>query len=205
MAHVGQHLEGHSRYIRRRDDKTISMTRGDSNFDARLAEMADEARRTEAVQARLKREDRKLAAALSGTFAGTLTEIAETGAPVSVQMRTGGIVRGQIVALGPHVVIVRVNETTQAVLSRLAIEGLREVGTGHDRTVDVIDSGADLAQILDDYAQGGRRIAFTLSTGNVMMGRIDRVGIDQVVIRLDGDGESMTIPLIAIDQVMVSR
>ena len=180
------------------------MTRESSNFDARLAELADEARRTEAIQARRQHDDRKLAAALSGTFAGTLTEIAETGAPVTVQMRTGGIVRGQIVSLGPNVVVLRVNESSLTVLSRLAIEGLREVGAGHDRMIDVIDGGANLAEILDNYAQGGRRVAFTLSTGNIMLGRIDRVGIDQVVIRLDGDGESMTIPLTAVDQVTVS-
>lgn len=204
MAHEEDDLGGQSRYIRRRDDKTIHMTRESSNFDARLAELADEARRTEAVQARRQHDDRKLAAALSGTFAGTLTEIAETGAPVTVQMRTGGIVRGQIVSLGPNVVVLRVNESSLTVLSRLAIEGLREVGAGHDRMIDVIDGGANLAEILDNYAQGGRRVAFTLSTGNIMMGRIDRVGIDQVVIRLDGDGESMTIPLTAVDQVTVS-
>lgn len=204
MAHEEDDLGGQSRYIRRRDDKTIHMTRESSNFDARLAELADEARRTEAIQARRQHDDRKLAAALSGTFAGTLTEIAETGAPVTVQMRTGGIVRGQIVSLGPNVVVLRVNESSLTVLSRLAIEGLREVGAGHDRMIDVIDGGANLAEILDNYAQGGRRVAFTLSTGNIMMGRIDRVGIDQVVIRLDGDGESMTIPLTAVDQVTVS-
>ena len=204
MAHEEDDLGGQSRYIRRRDDKTIHMTSESSNFDARLAELADEARRTEAIQARRQHDDRKLAAALSGTFAGTLTEIAETGAPVTVQMRTGGIVRGQIVSLGPNVVVLRVNESSLTVLSRLAIEGLREVGAGHDRMIDVIDGGANLAEILDNYAQGGRRVAFTLSTGNIMMGRIDRVGIDQVVIRLDGDGESMTIPLTAVDQVTVS-
>ena len=204
MAHEEDDLGGQSRYIRRRDDKTIHMTSESSNFDARLAELADEARRTEAIQARRQHDDRKLAAALSGTFAGTLTEIAETGAPVTVQVRTGGIVRGQIVSLGPNVVVLRVNESSLTVLSRLAIEGLREVGAGHDRMIDVIDGGANLAEILDNYAQGGRRVAFTLSTGNIMMGRIDRVGIDQVVIRLDGDGESMTIPLTAVDQVTVS-
>lgn len=173
-------------------------------FDSGLTALTDEARRAEAVAARQRRSDRKLSAALSGTFSGTLTELAETGAAVTVHLRSGHAVRGSLEALGPDIVIVSTGDATHAVVSRLAIEGIRESGAGHDRMVDSIESGPDLAQILDTYGEGHKRIAVTLSTGNQVMGRVDRVGLDQLVLRLDGDGDSMTVPLFAIDQVVLT-
>lgn len=180
------------------------MERKINEFDAQLDSLADEARRDEAIRARRQRADRRLAAALSGTFSGTLTELYETGATVTVLTRTGATIRGQIAEIGPDVVVLRSGARSRVIVSRVAIEGLREPGVGHDRTIHEIDGGAEMASLLDEYAAHRDRAAFTLSTGNRLMGTIDRVGIDQVVISLDGEGESMTIPLIAIDQVVLS-
>jgi len=175
-----------------------------SKFDAGLEALNDAARREEAARARQQREDRQLAAALSGTFAGTLVELAETGSIVTVQTRTGATIRGEITGLGPDVVMVRITDDSHAVLRRLSIEGLREPTVGHDRHVEEITEGPELAEILDDYSNDGQRLAFTLSTGNRIMGHVDRVGLDQVIITLDGAGDTMTIPLFAIDQVVIS-
>jgi len=175
-----------------------------SDFTAGLEQLSDAARREAAIRARQQQSDRKLAAALSGTFAGTLTELAETGAAVTVQTRTGATIRGEITGLGPDVVILRIAEKSHAVLRRLSIEGLREPTVGHDRHVEAITDGPEMAEILDEYANAGQRLALTLSTGNRVMGHIDRVGLDQVIINLDGDRETMTIPLFAIDQVVMT-
>lgn len=173
------------------------------DFDSQLHALSDDARRQEAIAARRRKSDRQVAAGLSSTFAGTLTELAETGSIVTVVTRTGGTIRGQITALGPEIVVVRASDQASVILRTAGIEGLRERGAGHDRGVDAINSGADLALILDTYAQERHRVSITLASGNHMMGRVDRVGMDQLVITLDGDGESMTVPLSAIDQVVI--
>ena len=175
------------------------------DFDSHLHALADEARRQEAIAARRRKADRRVSAALSGTFAGTLTELAEAGSVVSILTRVGSAIRGQIIALGPEVLVVRTGDQNRVALRTSAIEGVRESGSGHDRTVDEITSGADLAQILDAQAHDRRRVSFTMSSGNHIMGQINRVGLDQVVVTLDGDGETMTVPLFAIDQVVIER
>ena len=174
------------------------------SFDSQLHALTDEARRAEAIEQRRQRSNRAMSAALSGTFLGTLTELAETGATATILTRTGSAIRGQIAAVGPDIVVVQAAERARTIVRHAAIEGLREPGVGHNRTVESITNGPELAHILDGYVGEQTRMAFTLSTGNKMMGRIDRVGLDQLVITLDGGGETMTIPLAAIDQVVIS-
>ena len=174
------------------------------NFDSQLHALTDDARRAEAIQQRRQRSNRAMSAALSGTFLGTLTELAETGSVVTVLTRTGATIRGQIAAVGPDIVVVHAAERARTLIRLAAIEGLREPGVGHNRTVESISGGPELAHILDGYVGEHTRMAFTLSTGNKFMGRIDRVGLDQLVITLDGGGEAMTIPLAVVDQVVIS-
>lgn len=181
------------------------MSQDSSPFDTHLTDLTDGARRAEAARERLRRSDRALAAALSGTFAGTLTELAETRAPVNVMTRTGSSIRGTVTALGPDVVVVSPADGQNRVLiRRLAIEAVIEHGPGHDRDVEVIDSGPELAELLDEYSEDNDRLALTMSSGNRLMGSVQRVGIDQMIIQLDGDADAVTVPLHAIDQVVMS-
>ena len=181
------------------------MAQDSSPFDTQLTDLTDGARRAEAARERLQRSDRALAAALSGTFAGTLTELAETRAPVNVITRTGNTIRGTITALGPDVVVISPTDGQNRVLvRRLAIEALVEQGPGHDRDIAHIDSGPELAELLDEFSEDNDRLALTMSTGNRLMGAVQRVGVDQMVIRLDGDADTVTVPLHAIDQVVIS-
>ncbi len=178
----------------------------DSSFDRNLTALTDDARRQKAIRERQQRGDRALAAALSGTFSGTLLELAETQAPVTIRTRAEHNVHGRIAELGPDVVVVATSDTSQRVLvRRLAIEALIEQGPGHDRSVGPIETGPELADLLDNYSEERERIALTLSTGNRLMGSILRVGEDQVVLRLDGDSDTVTVPLFAIDQVVLAR
>lgn len=177
-----------------------------NSFDKELAAVTDEARRAEAVRRRQQNADRSLAAALSGTFAGTLVELAETRAPVSFRTRTGDSIRGYVTGIGPDVVIIHPPGAGQRiVLRRLAIEAIVEHGPGHDRTVEQVEDGPELATILDEVTAQHQRVGLTLSRGNKVMGTVLRVGIDQVVMRLDGDADTVTVPLFAIDQVVLSQ
>ena len=107
--------------------------------------------------------------------------------------------------LGPDIVLVQPPGAAQrVVIRRLAIEAIIEHGPGHDRSVEAIDEGPELATILDDLSADHERIGLTLATGNKMMGAIVSVGVDQVVLRLDGEADTGTIPLFAIDQVVLT-
>lgn len=175
-----------------------------SSFDAQLHTLADDERRAQAIAARRRRGDRRAVAELSGTFLGTLTEVAETNGVVTVLTRTGSSFRGQVTSLGSEIVVLKAGEEINVVIRLEAVEGLREFGSGHDRTVESISNGPQLADVLDTYATERRRVSLTLSRGNNVVGSISRVGLDQIVLILDGDGETMTVPLAAIDQVVVS-
>jgi sRNA-binding regulator protein Hfq len=181
------------------------MTQEPSSFDDELGKLADRARRAEATRARRQRSDRSVAAALSGTFAGTLTEVGESQTPVAILTRNGGHLRGTVASLGPDVVVVQPAAANARVLVHLdAIEGVRSAGKGHDRETPSIQSGSGLAELLDEFAESRDRLAVTLASGNRVMGIVQRVGVDQLVLLLDGEADSMTVPIHKIDQVVMA-
>jgi hypothetical protein len=181
------------------------MTQEPSRFDDELDKLADSARRAEATRARRQRSDRSVAAALSGTFVGTLTEVGETQTPVAILTRNGGHLRGTVASVGPDVVVVQPATATARVLLHLnAIEGVRSTSKGHDRETPSIPSGPGLAELLDEFAESRDRLALTLASGNRVMGVVQRVGVDQLVLVLDGEADSMTVPIQKIDQVVMA-
>ncbi len=176
-----------------------------SPFDRELQALADDERRASTARARLRRADRQIVDALSGSFLGTIVEVYETHAPVTVLTRTESAVRGTIVEVGADAIVLRTAKSRTQVLIRLAsIEGLLESSAGHNRHVDPTPNGQTLIDILDRYSETNERIAVTTASGNKVMGHIDRVGNDQLVLRLDGRGDTMTIPAMAIDQVVMA-
>jgi len=176
-----------------------------ARFDDELDRLSDDARRAEAKRARLQRSDRTVAAGLSGTLVGTLTELLETQSSVSLMTRSGSHIRGAIELLGPDVVVLRCGPGTRVLVRTSAIEGIREPGAGHDRELDAISTGKSLGDHLDELSSENRRLAMTLASGNRVMGTVLRVGLDQVTLRLDGEADALTIPLAAIDQVVVEQ
>lgn len=176
-----------------------------NSFDDALGQLTDDARRQDATRSRRQRADRSLAASLSATFAGSLVELLETQETAAVLMRSGSNVRGTIAAIGPDVLVLLSAGTTRSIIRISAIEGLREGGHGHDRSVQEIADGPSWGELLDEFTHNGERLALTLRSGNRVMGTVERVGLDQVVLRLDGGADALTIPLQAIDQAVVDR
>jgi hypothetical protein len=181
------------------------MAQEPASFDDELERLADDARRAEARRARLQRSDRAIAAGLSATLVGTLTELCETQSPVLVMTRSGDHIRGAIEMLGPDVVVLHGGRAIRVLVRLSAIEGIREPGVGHDRELDSISTGKTLGDHLDEMSVENQRLAITLASGNRAMGSVRRVGIDQVTLHLHGEDDSLTIPLAAIDQVVVDR
>ena len=80
-----------------------------------------------------------------------------------------------------------------------------ESGSGHNRSNSTTSTGPTFAELLDRYSETNERIAATTTSGNTVMGTVERVGEDQVVLALDGSGDTLTVPTSAIDQVVTSR
>lgn len=175
------------------------------SFDTELERLADDARRAEARRSRRQRSDRVISAELSATFFGTLTELLETQAAASVLTRSGSSIRGTIATLGPDVVVIASAASHETLVRVSAIEGIRQSGPGHNRAVDHIESGPQLGELLDELGENRERVALTLASGNRVMGTIDRVGFDQIVLRLDAESDCMTVPLAVVDQVAIER
>lgn len=147
-----------------------------------------------------------MADGLSGNFLGSLVELAETGAPVAILTRTEATVRGIVAEVGTDSIVLRTATSANDVLLRTAaIEGLLETGSGHDRHVEAASQGASLVDLLDRYSEPNERIAVTTSSGNIVSGRVLRIGEDQLLVVLDGHGDTMTIPVDAIDQAVMAR
>ena len=177
-----------------------------SPFERGLQALTDAERRQRSAQMRLERADRSIVDGLSGTFLGTLQELLETAAPVTVLTRTEAAIRGTVKTLGPDVVVIRTDKSGDDAIVRVtAIEGLLESSAGHNRTVSGLIDGPSFSELLDSYSETNERIAITMSSNNNVMGTIQRVGQDQLVLQLDGRGDTMTIPIAAIDQIVRAR
>lgn len=176
-----------------------------TSFDSELGRLADAARRVEATRSRRQRTDRSVSAELSATFAGTLTELLETGTAASVLTRSGSSIRGSISEVGVDVVILQSVGGTRTLIRVSAIEGIRHAGPGHNRSIDDTTDGPAIGDLLDELSQANERVALTLNSGNRVMGTLDRVGFDQLVLLLDGESDGLTVPLAVIDQVVIER
>jgi len=179
------------------------MTQSPNSFDEQLGRLTDDARRANATLSRRQRSDRSLAASLSATFAGTLLELLETQTTTTVLTRSGSTIRGTVDVLGADLVVVRSVGMSRTLVRISAIEGLREAGRGHDRETRIDFDGPSWGELLDELSHENQRLAITLGSGNRVMGAAERIGLDQLVLRLDGGADALTIPLHAIDQAVV--
>ena len=172
-------------------------------FDRALSDLTDDARREAARADRQERQDRAVVAGLSATFLGTLVELCESNAPVVLVTVGGSHHRGVISLVGADVVVVATSAGHQrSLLAPAAIEAIRELGPGHSRAVHAIDDGPRMGELLDELAVD-RRVAIGTIGGNRFMGRLLRVGVDQVTLQLDGERDALTVPLAAIAEAVI--
>jgi hypothetical protein len=179
---------------------------GSNDFEQALGAFTDAGRLAAEIDARRQRSSHALLADLSGSWAGTLVELAELGAPVVVLTRAGNNHRGIILAVGPQLVVLAAGLDEPRVLLALdAIDAIREPGNGRRRELDTIPPGPDLASLLDEASEERARVSIVTSSGATFMGRLMAVGVDQVTLRLDGDSDSLTMPIGRIDEAVIDR
>lgn len=186
------------------------MNSSQATFDGELASLADTERRARSVRERRERSDRIVLDSLSSTFLGTLIDMAETQAPVTILTRNGSSNRGSITAVTANALALSTSTDDATLLIRIsAIEALLETnstpkGAVHRRHVETPSDLRSFSNMLDAYTEPDSRLALTLASKNRVIGQLEHVGQDQVTLISDGTGETLTIPTHAIDQALVS-
>lgn len=179
------------------------------SFEQALGDFADDARRTEAQRGRQQLHDNAVVAGLSGSFHGSLVELAEIGTPIVLITRGGLHHRGAIVAVGSDVVALAPDAGGKRILISIrAIEAVRGRAAPKNRTADDSATGPSLAILLDEFAQDRARVALTTAGGHQLMGTLVAVGIDQVTLRLDGNidltnADQVTVALGSVDEAVI--
>ena len=171
-----------------------------------LTLLLDEVRAGDAGAARSRERWLRRQAEEGATFRGTLLDLAEREAQVTVRTTTGRVGHGALVALGTDFVALRA-EDRGAVCLRLgalasvrAHAGFREGGAAGDRPSPLDLSLLELlARLVPD------RPRLTLAAGaDVVAGELRAVGTDVVTLRLDGEPPGTCyLAAATIDEVVI--
>lgn len=179
-----------------------------SPVDRALVDLTDDARRDLIRRDRQDQHDRLVVAELSGTFLGTLIDLSETTAPAVVITGAGTHHRGTVATVGPDVVVMQSvamhspGDRRRILISPAFVEAVRRPHHDRPRDTSVTAEGPRLGELLDDMAGARTRIVVTTFGGNRFTGTVLSVGVDQVELRLDGEGDGLTIPLAAIAEAV---
>lgn len=173
-----------------------------------LVDLLDDARADHAAAERARERSLREQAAEGATLAGTLLDLAEHGAPVTLQTAAGRTHRARVGAVGADFVLLR-PETGDEVLVRLgAITTVRtQPGTSMgpasgDRDPD----GARLLDVLAAVAPDRPRVTVvTMGSADPVRGALRSVGLDVATLRLEGDGALCAIRASAITEVSIAR
>lgn len=171
-----------------------------------LVELLDEVRAGDAGAARLRERWLRRQAEEGATLAGTLLDLAERGAPVSVRTTTGRTSHGSVVAVGSDFAVLRGEDGRDACLRLQAVAavwpavGERHVVATGDRVapLDLL-----LVEVLATLASDrpGVRV---LAGGDVIVGELRAVGVDVVTLRLEGERMRLCyVAAAALDEVVL--
>lgn len=127
----------------------------------------------------------------AATFAGVLADLGTRGSPVVVELTGGRWHRGRVRLVGADVAVLRTGTdrssqrdvvlATAAVVSvRVAPGAAEEVGGGP------VSATTTLATVLTTLAGTGTEVAVRTAGGEPVVGEIESVGRDVMVIRLTG-------------------
>jgi hypothetical protein len=158
-------------------------------------DLADESAHEAAVRARSReRELRERATELAG-WNGTLRDLAEARAVVTLRSRSSRTHRGVLVAVAEDHVAMRLPAGQLVALAAGGVTSVRpEPGTAVAPAMGDRDRAQDrtLVELLDRAAGEHRRVALTLDgSSEVVQGTLVAVGDDVLTVRLDGRGHDL--------------
>jgi hypothetical protein len=173
-------------------------------------DLADEASHEAAVRARAEERDRRERATELATWVGTLRDLAERRAVVSLRSRSGRVHRGALVGMGlDHVVLERPGGS----LVLLALDAVRTVrpepGEAAPPAMGDRESPQDrtLAEVLHRLVEGRRPVVLVVEeVAEPLHGQVIGFGEDVVTLRLTGaERGTVYLPLATVDEVVLDR
>lgn len=161
---------------------------GGDGLLGRLGRWAADARADDAVARRAREGFLRRAAGEDATFAGVLLDLAEQGAPVLVTLAGGRRHRGVLRAVGADFVGLVTGQGAQVLVAAGGIVSVRPDPRARplagDRAVEV---AAGLREVLAVLAEERPRVlVLAAGDGDGLAGELQGVGLDVLVLRLDG-------------------
>jgi hypothetical protein len=143
---------------------------------------ADEAARSRTVERSLRQQ-----AIEEATFAGTLLDLAEAGAPLAVQVRGGRQYRGVAAGVGRDFVAVRTDGGHLTLIAFAHIAAVRPTDVSAPASGARPPGPRSLVQLLD-LCVGDRPRVQVVAAGETVVGELVAVGTDVLSVRADAAG-----------------
>ncbi|MCU1497495.1 MAG: hypothetical protein JWM47_1448 [Acidimicrobiales bacterium] len=176
---------------------------GSDRFDADLRAITDQQRALDAAQARRREHNLRAQAGEAGNFVGVLADLGEGEQPVAMSTGTGRVLRGVIRTLGSDFVGLRGPGGDGTLVSMAAICAVRsEPGRAPTMGDRMVQLTSTLGGVLGDLASERPWLTLHTTSGDALVGRLVRVGLDVVVLRTQSDGSGY-VPLAKINDVVL--
>lgn len=172
-----------------------------------LVELLDEVRAGDASAARVRERWLRRQAEEGATLGGTLLDLAERRATVSLRTQRGRTTHGAVMAVGTDFAVLRGEDRRDTCVRLQAIAtvrpqgGERHVSASGDRAspLDLL-----LIEVLAGLAPDLPRVALFTGGGELVAGELRAVGADVMTLRLDGDRPTLCyVAAAAVDEVVV--
>jgi hypothetical protein len=172
---------------------------GGSGLAGRLERWAAEARVEDAARQRISERWLRQQAEEGASLLGVLSDLAERGTAVAVRTRAGRQHRGAVLAVGEDFVAVGGTLVALAAISSIRTLGGSAVGDRPVRT------RLRLAEVLAQLAaERERALIVPLDGEDAVAGSVRSVGVDVVVVRLDGpEPATAYVPIAAVGEVVL--
>jgi len=169
----------------------------------RLAEWAAEARVEDAVDHRRRAAWLRRQMAEEATLSGVLTDLAEHGRAVVIQLSTGARHRGRITRVGRDVVGLATGDGRLRLVRLGAVVAVRpQPGAVPVAGVGGLDAPTSLHRELSRIHQDLERVSITVDGGDAVIGVVDSLGHDVITVAADGGGQ-VYLPLYSVVEVSV--
>lgn len=169
-----------------------------------LEQLLDEARADGLAASRTRERWLRQQSAATATFVGSLLDLAESGAPVSLSLAAGRRHDGRVVGVGEDLVVLLEREEHVAVRSAAIAMVRTAPGTTAGPASGARPAALDLrfGELLARVVAGSPDVAVVLVTGDVVGGQLLAVGADVLSVRVAaGDGGVVYCPLPSLASV----
>jgi Protein of unknown function (DUF2642) len=176
-----------------------------------FVEFLDEARAEEAARSRARERWLRQQTAEEARFAGTLVDLLERGAPLSVRTTMGRVHHGTLVAVGRNFCLLRTASEAETYVALDAIVWVRPSAAARApaATGDRCGVSLDLTlnELCNHLAADRPRVRVTVHRdAEPIAGQLRAVGVDVLTLRLDGEAcGTCFVPTTAVAEVVIVR